>query len=292
MNKNLQTAFNSRQYMLAKDFEIYYYSDTNIKNVKLHSHDYYEFYFFIKGYVAININGNEQYLKPGDIILIPPKTKHRLTVKNQTVPYQRFIFWVSKKFCNELSKLSPDFGYLFQPAAVLHKYIYNFDVLSFNTIQTKIISLLEELHTGGFAHDTMVSVRVSDLIITLSRMIYEAEKSPEIKEDVSLYQSILSYIESHIYDDISLQTIADTLYVSKYHIAHLFKKRMGLSIHQYILKKRLSLCKASIAAGNEITAAFSECGFGDYSSFYRAFKKEFGLSPKEFKSSSDKIRSF
>ena len=290
MNKNLRTVFNSRQYMLAKDFEIFYYSDTTVRNIKNHTHDYHEFYFFLKGNVSINIDGTEYPLSSGDIILIPPGTKHHPIIKNQEVPYQRFVFWISERFCNDLLKLSSDFGYLFQHSCTSRKYIYHFDILSFNTIQTKIILLLEELNTHRFGQSTMISVCANDLLMTLSRMVYESENPITVKEENSLYQNILIYIESHIYENISLSAIADAFYVSKYHIAHIFKKQIGLSVHRYILKKRLSLCKASIASGTDITPAFTEFGFGDYSSFYRAFKKEFGMSPKEFKASMEIIR--
>ena len=45
MKKKLQTAFLTRQYMLEKDFEIYYYNDTVFSNVGKHSHTHYEFFF-------------------------------------------------------------------------------------------------------------------------------------------------------------------------------------------------------------------------------------------------------
>ncbi len=48
MKKNLQTQFSARQYMLSRDFEIYFYSDKSLSKVDAHSHDYYEFYFFWK----------------------------------------------------------------------------------------------------------------------------------------------------------------------------------------------------------------------------------------------------
>ena len=72
MNTNLRTAFDPRQYMISRDYEIYYYSDTEITRVDSHTHDYYEFYFFLKGDVSIHIHDMEQHLQPGDFILIPP----------------------------------------------------------------------------------------------------------------------------------------------------------------------------------------------------------------------------
>ena len=285
MNKKLRTEFNSRQYMINKDFELYYYSDTDIKNVQIHSHNYYELYFFIKGNVLIDISGNTLLLKSGDVVIIPPKTKHRLTVQSQTMPYQRFILWISEEFYNQLLTISPDFGYLFHKPEHTQNYIYHFDIISFNTIQVKIIELLEEMQAFRFGNDALISSCINSLIMTISRMIYESENQVITKENPSLYQNILKYIETHINEDISLDSIANNFYVSKYHIAHTFKNQMGLSIHQYALKKRLSLCKAAIASGSNISTAFLECGFRDYSNFYRAFKKEFGISPKEFKSS-------
>lgn len=290
MKKNLQTAFNPRQYMISRDFEIYYYSDTDMTKVSSHTHDYYEFYFFLKGNVSLHINGVQQHLHPGDIILIPPNTRHYLTVHDQEVPYQRFIFWISEKFCHDLFNQSKDYEYLFQHTSTSHRYVYHFDVISFNTIHTKIIRLLEECHSQQFCQHTMVSLCVNDLILTLTRLVYNLENPGISRGENSVYQGIVSYIENHIHEKITLQNIADALFVSKYHIAHVFKEQIGMSIHQYILKKRLNLSKGSIASGTDITTACSQCGFDDYSCFYRAFKKEYGMSPKEFKSSIEQIK--
>ena len=57
MKKYLRTAFSPRQYMLSKDFEIFYYDDTHMSKQKNHTHDYYEFYFFLGGEASIEING-------------------------------------------------------------------------------------------------------------------------------------------------------------------------------------------------------------------------------------------
>ena len=61
MKKNLKSKFQRRQYMLSRDFEIYYYSDSHMENVDSHMHDYYEFYFFLEGDVSILVE-DKSYL--------------------------------------------------------------------------------------------------------------------------------------------------------------------------------------------------------------------------------------
>ena len=82
MRSKIQTPFTHRQYMLSQDFEIYYYSDTRHNNVDLHSHDYYEFYFYMEGDVEFEIGDRRQALRSGDFVIVPPGTMHRAFVVN------------------------------------------------------------------------------------------------------------------------------------------------------------------------------------------------------------------
>ena len=60
MINNLSSVFLNRQYMISKDFEIYYYKDRNLRNVEIHSHEYYEFYFFLEGEVTMFLPSDEK----------------------------------------------------------------------------------------------------------------------------------------------------------------------------------------------------------------------------------------
>ena len=283
MKKNLQSAFHTRQYMLSKDFEIYYYSDYYLSKVESHTHNYYEFYFFLEGNVDMIIEGDVFSMHPGDLVLIPPKIRHHAEIRNQELPYRRFVFWISREYCNRLLELSPDYVYLMQHVEVAGDYVFSNDIITFNTIQSKVFALIDEMRSNRFGRDARISLCVNDLILHLNRIVHERNYPRSEKEDKNLYQSLAEYIEKNLEGDLSLEHLAEVFYVSKYHIAHTFKDHTGLSIHQYITKKRLTACREAILGGSEITQAYLMFGFGDYSSFYRAFKKEYGISPREFR---------
>lgn len=282
MKKELRTDFISRQYMISKDFEIYYYSDKNFSNVNPHTHDYYEFYFFLGGNVSLTVDDTRWHLTFGDMIIIPPHTKHYLTVLDRQESYQRFIFWMSQSYCDKLTKQSKNYEYVFKHISSIHKYIYHLDIFNFNQLQTKMIQLIEECHTNRFGKDEKITLCVNDLILSINRTIFETENPHHEKEKQSLYQNIVDYIEQHINEPLSLDQLSASFFVNKYHISHIFKAQTGLSVHQYILKKRLYICKSALVSGTKISTAYLQCGFNDYSSFFKAFKKEFGLSPKEY----------
>ena len=283
MKKNLQSAFHTRQYMLSKDFEIYYYSDYYLSKVESHTHNYYEFYFFLEGNVDMIIEGDVFSMHPGDLVLIPPKIRHHAEIRNQELPYRRFVFWISQEYCKRLLELSPDYVYLMQHVEVAGDYVFSNDIITFNTIQSKVFALIDEMRSNRFGRDARITLCVNDLILHLNRIVHERNYPRSEKEDKNLYQSLAEYIEKNLEGNLSLEHLAEVFYVSKYHIAHTFKDHTGLSIHQYITKKRLTACREAILGGSEITQAYLMFGFGDYSSFYRAFKKEYGISPREFR---------
>ena len=273
--------------MLSSDFEVYYYSDKDFQTLSPHAHNYYEFYLFIEGDVTMEIVKNDgerisKKLEQGDLMLVPPGIRHHGIMGDSKKTYRRFVFWISKSCCNSLMQESVDYMYLIQKAEAFHKYIYHLDPASFHQVESKFLRLLEEISSERYGSNAMRHLCLCDLIITINRIVYEQENTQSGSDELSLFQNILSYIESNLEEPLSLDDIAGKFYVSKYYIAHLFKDTLGISLHQYIIKKRLYECRNALVTGSGITDIYEKYGFRDDSSFFKACKKDYGMSPTEY----------
>ena len=103
-----------------------------------------------------------------------------------------------------------------------------------------------------------------------------------IRQSVSvsaLVSETLSMVDEGYSEHLSIDKIAGTLHVSKSLLSHTFKKEMGISVYQYVSRKRLSVAKDLIASGVPITLAATQSGFSDYSCFLRMYKAQYGCAP-------------
>ena len=105
----------------------------------------------------------------------------------------------------------------------------------------------------------------------------EAEK-PE------LLDRIMAYVEGRYPEDVSLGAVAKECFVSESTVSHLVKEKLGVSFHRYLTQRRLIAAKTLIGQGIPLEQVAERCGFRDYSGFYRAFRQEYGISPRKFRS--------
>ncbi|MBW7475590.1 AraC family transcriptional regulator [Paenibacillus oenotherae] len=94
----------------------------------------------------------------------------------------------------------------------------------------------------------------------------------------------LLYVEDHLHQPLSLDDIADSFHMSKYYFHRLFSAMMGCSLSHYILSRRLN-ASLSLIQNNKLslTDIAYQLSFGSQASFTRAFKRQYGVSPRVFR---------
>ncbi|MBO5317837.1 MAG: helix-turn-helix transcriptional regulator, partial [Oscillospiraceae bacterium] len=120
-------------------------------------------------------------------------------------------------------------------------------------------------------------------MVQLNRMALNTRQEQETAQQHSeLTQKVLKYIAEHLSEALSLDVLADRFYVSKYYLSHAFTREVGVSVYRYLMMRRLLLARQLLLAGEPAGQVCRSCGFSDYTSFYRAFKSEYGISPRDF----------
>ncbi len=264
-----------------KDYEIYHYKDKKMRNVALHQHDFYEIFYYITGEVHYQIEGRAFELSAGDLILVNTKELHQAWIESHEKAYERIVLWLNPDFLTSLSTQQTDLTKCFE-----NPDIDNLVKLDFETqqdIKAILLKLLALENAGGYGGDLLYKIYIIELMIKLNNLTTGKNESPDINTRKSeLIDGMIAYIEAHLSDDLDIDMLAEKFYLSKYHLSREFKKYIGITLYRYIILKRLIIAKQLILENHPITDVYIQCGFGDYSNFFRAFKNEFGLTPKQY----------
>ena len=120
---------------------------------------------------------------------------------------------------------------------------------------------------------------IFDLTVLISQSMGE-----ELPCNFDNIQTAVEYINHHITEDLKIDQICTSCYLSKYHFCRLFKKKIGLTVMEYILKTRITMAKELLCKTDlSVTEISESCGFSSISFFSRAFKNETGMSPLQYK---------
>ncbi len=269
------------QQMSNSTYEVHHKKDKDFKTVEMHSHDFSEIYFFLQGSASYIVEDCKYSLRPGDVLLIPPNKLHQLDIKDSAMTYERFVVWLNQRYLKRISTAKTDLNTCF-----LQAHEHNAFLIRNSAVSDKIRHILDGFsvsQTGDFGADVENEERIKALLVLLGQYFLQNRDDFTIlgKANPCVTKAI-DYISEHISQDLSLDAIASALFVDKYYFAHIFKEYTNTSPHRYILKKRLVLSKQFIEEGFPITEVFAKCGFSDYTHFFRAFKNEFGITPKQF----------
>ncbi len=259
--------FDPRQQMNNITYEAFHYKDTKAANVEVHHHDFYEVYNLLAGDVSYWVDGHTYHLRPGDLLLISPMELHRPVIQ-EGVNYERFVLWINKNYLDALSK----------DGLLTQCFNQNSNHFRGGAVTVLLSNLIKEQQGNKYASKLCADGIFLQIMAELNRLSPVGLQQNSSKE---LVANILDHISNHYDQDLSLDQLAEQFHVSKYHLSHEFKRETGTSIHHYITLKRLAAARQLLMDGKTPGDVYISCGFRDYTVFYKAFKAEYGSSPKQ-----------
>lgn len=261
---------------LDQEFRLFHIKDKLEREFQYHYHDFHKIIVFLSGKATYHIEGKSYHLNPWDILLVNQYAIHKPEI-DTSVPYERFILWVRSDIAD--SELTA----CFQKARDR-----SFNLIRLNSqIQERLKDILYELESSldspAFASPLLCRALFSQFMVYLNRIFLEKQYILDQKSYSydSQVENLLRYINRHLDADLSIETLAQKYFLSKYHMMRKFKEETGYTMHNYIVSKRLLLARSLISQGTPVIKAAQQSGFGDYTTFVRAYKKQFGTPPSK-----------
>ena len=266
---------------LNQHYKIFHLKDSDRREYNYHYHDFDKIIFFLNGKVDYMIEGKKYSLEPYDFVLVNRNEIHKPMVEF-TMPYERIIFYVRHEFLEKYAAEGCDLTKCFVKSQEQKSNVVRFPASVTRLLSETLWRLEENGRKESFGEALYGEILFLEFMIQLNRACLENEFA---YHHTAKYNKkvidILQYINEHLSEELSIDKLAERFFLSKYHMMRQFREETGYSIHQYILEKRILAAKDMILGGTQATVAAMECGFKDYSTFARAFRKKMGSMPSE-----------
>ena len=275
--------FNPIQTMTEKYFEFHHTYNETPPTVEFHQHPFYEIFFFLSGNVIYTIEGKSYKLRPGDILLTNSSDIHRPDIQ-EGKPYERIVIWLADDFFMMLKDFyGEDLSACFSDAASKDYRLIRPDSQNITRLKTLCTQIAKAKHSLEPGSAALASAYLTEFLVQVSRAYYETPDSVkyDVTENEKINQIVL-FINENLAGDLSLSNLETHFYMSKYYLSRQFKQFTGLSLYQYIFKKRLIAARNLLRCCTSAMHAYLQSGFNDYSNFLKAFKREFGKNPSHY----------
>ena len=247
----------------------------------MHIHDCYEIYYSISGGKQILISNKFYDINPGDLFVINEFESHYIS-KLDKIVHERIVISIHPKFLKSISTKNTKLDYCFTNRDKNFNHKISLDKEG----QSRFLYFINKILTAeGFGSDIIEYSTFLELMTNLNRQ-YIFNNNPDIHHHNYKYneqvEEIISYINSNITNDITIEYLANHFYLSKSYICRIFKAATGTTINKYISARRITIAKSLLSDGFIVNDVCEKCGFNDYSNFLKAFKKAVGISPKKY----------
>ena len=236
-----------------------------------HSHDFCEILYVAGGAGEAILEGKKFRLAPGDLVVVNPGTLHE--ERSDAKAPLRLIFLAIR-----------DFAVPGLPAGCLSQEKYR--VLSCGEYRYKmdiyLRELLQETSSQIEFYQEISQGLVSALLVLVMRLI---RINPEDEAALSQEcQKIKEYLDQNFTSPITLDSLSETVYISKHYLSHLFKEQTGVSPIKYLTSKRMEkACELLSETELPVSEVSKAVGYENPLYFSQVFKRIYGISPVKYR---------
>ena len=282
-------AADERQYMLSGDYEVYEKVGEPVGAVSFHYHDFYELIYIIEGEFSSLIEDRAVRMRKGDFLLIDKNVMHKYhPTERKMDSSRRIILWISDQMLKELAEGENFLAECFRGESpkLYHFPIYYEEILRGFLLKLAMSEILEGADAQNAGLRKVMDRGYLSLFFGYLNVLCKREEYLSTTQEIvdhPLVEQVTVYIENHISEEITVEDVAAAVHMSKYYFLRKFKEITGMTVHNFIVNKRIiSACRA-MTEGKSITESWQQTGFADYSSFLRNFRKIYGISPREYR---------
>lgn len=230
-----------------------------------HIHNDYELYVFIEGNAGYTVENAVYALRPYDMLLIPPAQFHCLNLLSPK-PYRRMVFNFTE------SAVLP----AVRPLLTRHRF---FRLGRDSEIVHILYKLCDNCAVREEADNRALLPAVLSEILLDTK--YLSPEQSAVRAGPA--GAIADYINEHIREPLSVRRIADALYLSPSYVSHVFSAQYRMGVMQFVRRKKVFAAEQLIVEGAKPIEAAYACGFGDYATFYRAYRQLLNRAPSDTK---------
>ena len=243
----------------------------------------YEIVCVTQGSAEYWIEDQHYKLMAGDVLLIPAGMMVCANLKQRGCPFERYGVWMSRRFMTFLKLQDEQAGFSFSLAEKQGAFLLRLPEEQAEALQSGFEVLAAECQNERFNYELSSKAMLSALIVQINRVVRDKGKEVLLGGDSNRLAPVITHIHNNCTKPLAVEKLAEEFSYSPSHLAHSFKKQMGTSLYHYVLLRRLQIGREAMLVGIPVQEAYLRCGFGDYAGFYRAFIKEFGMSPQQYK---------
>ena len=270
---------------LDQGFRLVHMKDTLAQTLQPHYYEFDKITLPLGGRVTYVVEVVAYFLKPWDMLLVQHNLIHRVAIDPEE-PYERIVIWLGREWMASRSDPGEPLDACFETARRQGFHLLRTDGDRRLFYMQKIQQLEEALRSTEFGAGRMADTLCQQLLIGVNRDMLRYPTARAERESYRVdpkMEEVLRYILDHLGEELTVESLSKRFFISRYYLMHRFKAVTGYTVHQYISQKRLLRAGELIRAGVPVMKAAEQAGFREYSTFLRAFRGTFHMSPREFR---------